>query len=60
MEYPISAPNTDYASDGSKIGENIKNLNSLTYKINEFVNNKSKNIKFEIEGLRRRIAQLEE
>lgn len=51
---------TNLASDGSKIGENIKNLNSLTNKINEFVNNKSKNIKFEIEGLRRRIAQLEE
>ena len=58
MEYPIKNTNTDFTSDGSKIGENIKNLNSLTTKINEFVNNKSKNIKFEIEGLRRRISQL--
>lgn len=46
--------------DGTKIGENIKNINNLTNKINQFVNDKSKNIKFQIEGFKRKINSLEE
>ena len=33
-------------SDGSKIGQNIKSINTLAMKIDQFVNDKSKNIKF--------------
>ena len=47
-------------SDGTKIGQNIKSINDLTTKINQFVADKSKNIKYEIEGFRRKINSLEE
>ena len=47
-------------SDGSKIGENIKSINTLTNKINEFVSDKSKNIKYEIEGFKRKVREMEE
>lgn len=46
--------------DGTKIGENIKSINNLTVKINQFVTDKSKNIRYEIEGLKRKVNNLEE
>lgn len=46
--------------DGTKIGENIKSINNLTVKINQFVTDKSKNIRYEIEGLKRKVNSLEE
>ena len=58
VEYPVSRGNI--ASDGTKIGENIKSINNLTSKINEFVTDKSKNIKYQIEGFKRKVSNLEE
>ena len=45
VEYP---PQGLASSGGRNIGDNIKSINSLTNKINEFVTDKSKNIKYEI------------
>ena len=43
VDYPVQGS----ASSGARnIGENIKSINSLTNKINEFVTDKSKNIKY--------------
>ena len=56
MEYPIGKGK----QDSSKIGENIRSLNNLTSKINDFVSSRSKNIRFEIEGYKMKISQLEE
>jgi hypothetical protein len=55
VDYPTGK---DY--DGSKIGENIRSINLVTAKINQFVSDKSKNIKYEIEEQKRRISKLEE
>lgn len=56
----MQSPKKKIHSDGTKIGENIKSINTLTTKINQFVTDKSKNIKYEIEGFKRRINTLEE
>jgi hypothetical protein len=58
IEYPTMKPLQP--SDGTKIGENIKNINTLTTKINQFVTDKSKDIRYEIEGFKRKISALEE
>ena len=56
IEYPVNPPQSvSVHSDGSKIGENIKSINNLTNKINDFVSDKSKNIKYEIEGFKRKV-----
>ena len=55
VDYPTGK---DY--DGSKISENIRSINAVTVKINQFVADKSKNIKYEIEEQKRKINKLEE
>lgn len=53
----------DYVIDKdnpNKIGENIKSINNITLKINDFVSKCSSNIKFELEGYKRKNNSLEE
>jgi hypothetical protein len=43
----------------NKLGDNIKSINNITFKINDFVSKCSGNIKFEIEGIKRKNNSLE-